>query len=339
MADFSSVYASQNQGYQTVWQAAQAALNNVNTSSLWSAAPVTYTPTTVYDPGAITPQVNKVSFQDILNTFGIIQSLNANIAQIQKITLPPLPDMPSFQMKNTVQWQDTFATQIQNSLSGYLTTMGIPDATYTNAIFKEDYDRNLQTLNDEFDLADAKTGARGFTYPNDYGNSLKIEAQAKYQFDKMQLSRTISKTIVEWARQNYQFAMQHGIQFEQAQMDFTYKYCTGLVQVYKDAVISILERSKAQIELALAPLEALIKSAGISLEYVKTQAEIDKANIALTQSRSELQIKEALQKYSADSTRVTTELGYQLEQVRAVAQQAATIANATSVSVVGYVKG
>lgn len=336
MASFDDVVQARNKAYDDIWDIAQGALSTLKSSSFnYSYANMETLAGLRFDPGV----PGEIKFlAGAVDPSSIIDKIDSYIQQLDKIQAPQFPNSTVFQMEDHQMWSDPFFDQIKSSLSSYISSMGIPDASYSNAIFNEEYERNLQTLNDMLDLADAKTGARGFSYPNDFGIALKIEAMSKYQFDKTQLSRTISKTIVEWARQNFQFATEKGIALEQASMDFTYKYCTAFVSIYKEMVHALLEKYKAQVEVVIAPIQALKEELSVAYEYSKINAEIGKTNETLKQSRSELQIREALGKYQSDSSLVTAEFSQQMEQIRSAAQHSAGLAQATTASVIGLSK-
>jgi hypothetical protein len=338
MASFDTVYASQDAAYKLIWDKAQDAmkdLKNASAGGYIDSNPAGFDLNTLkYDPGKPEEILLKLPF----NIEPLFQKIDDYIVQIKNVKAPIIPDAPNFQMQDHQIWSDPFAEKIKTSLSSYIDTMGIPDVTYQNAIFNEDFERNRSILNDQYDLADAKTGARGFTYTNDYGNGLKIDAQVKYQYDRTQVSRTISKTITEWARQNFQHATDKGIVLEQAHMDFTYKYCTAFVQIYKEMVVAALEGYKAQMEVILAPVNLLAKEVEIFMDYAKVAAEIDKTNETLKQSRSSIEIQEALAKYGHDSTAAITKMGQRLNALQQIAQHSSTIAQSASGSVIGITK-
>jgi len=348
MADFDTVYQAQNAAYAEIWDTAQSALDALDAAAKYvSIQPadviaIRDMQTLEFDPGApdkILLNQGPIALDDIL------RDVDYWISKLEKITPPTFPNNVNVKMEDHEIWDDAFADQIKGSLSNYITTMGIPDVAYQNSIFNEDYERNLVILNDLYELADAKTGARGFTYTNDFANSLKLDAQVKYQYDRTQVSRSISKLVTEWARQNYQMAIQSGITLEQAHMDFTYKYCTASVEIYKSMIMAELEKYKSVVTVALAPAEAYIKEMQAVLEYVKTSAEIDKTNVMLIQSRSDLEIKEAttvynteMSKYQTNTQKAIAELTQKFDAYKQVAQQTASMAQATSNSVIGYAK-
>jgi hypothetical protein len=350
MSNYTTGFTAQDAAYKEIWDIAQDAFYTLKTAgaggyvdnSPADPADMQTLATLEFDPGA--PKLISINAGPI-GLDAILSNVDEWISRIESIQAPVFPTNNT-QMEDHQMWSDSFAEQIKSSLSDYITSMGIPDITYQNAIFNEDFERNLVILNDLYDLADAKTGARGFTYTNAYGNALKLDAQVKYQYDRTQVSRTISKTLTEWARQNYQFAIQNGITLEQAHMDFTYKFCTASVEIYKTLVNAILEKYKAEIQVALAPAEAYIKEMDAVLNYVKTSADIDKTNETLKQSRSEIDIKEAIgkynidmSKYQADATMAASKLGQRLQCLREIANHTANIAGATSNSSINLAKG
>ena len=307
-------------------------LKNAATGGFVDVSPAAFNLASLkFDPGA----PDSIIFKNPIDLATILTSIDSYIVKIGNVPAPVFPDTPDMQMKDHEVWSSTLATSMKSNIQGYITSMGIPDVSYQNAIFNEEYDRNLQTLNDVFDLADAKVGARGFSYSNDFGNGLKIDAQQKYQFDKTQVSRSISKTIVEWARQNYQFAIEKGLSYENMQMDFTYKYCTAFVSIYKDLIASILESYKAQIEVVIAPVDALIKELNASLAYTSNTIEVDKLNETFKQSRAGIQISEAVQKYSHDAALAGNKLGDRLRALETIVSQSAILAQANTSSIIG----
>jgi hypothetical protein len=333
MADFDSVFNAQNEARNEVWDKAFNAID-----WLTSASGTDYSlgllkdRELAYDPG----QPEKILLDSPIDLVGLFQKIDEFIDGIKNIAPPVFPDAPNFFMLNHEVWEEQFMDDIKASLWAYIQSMGIPDASYQNAIFNEDYERNLLVLNDLYNLADAKTGARGFSYPNDWGGALKIDAQVKYQYDRTQLSRTIVKTVTEWARDNYQFSITQGIEHQKAHMDFTYKYCTAFLTIFKDLIIVILETYKSRLAAIALPVEILIKEVQLLLDYVKIETEVDKANETLKQSRSAVQISEALQKYSNDVQHLNVWLTQQYECFKAASSDASALAQSATNSVIGY---
>lgn len=341
MADFDAVYTKQNEGFDAIWNIVQTALDDLKEASaggyffgLNAEPDPYYESSAVFDPEAPNQLLVKLPF-DIEPLFVQIDGYIQRIANIQA---PTFPDMPTVTMQDHEIWNEGFMDNLKTSLWDYVVSMGIPDKSYQDAIFNEDLERNVLILNDAFELADAKTGARGFTYPNDWGNSLKLDAQIKYTYDRTQVSRTIVKNLVEWARQNYQFAVTQGIEHQKAHMDFTIRYCLGYYEVYKALVIALLERFKAEIEAISAPVTLLAKQLDVFMDYAKLSLEADKTTETLKQSRRQVEISEVLDKYKADSARKTSELAQRLGALQGIVQYSASLAQATNMSVVAYTK-
>jgi hypothetical protein len=279
-----------------------------------------------------------IPIQKITGADDVISEINKLIPRIAAVSYVPPNNIPNFQMEDHKIWRDAFADKIESSLSSYLNSMGIPNASFQNAIFNESYDRNMQILNDNLDLADTKVGARGFTYPNDMVTSLKLDAQQKYTFDRTQVSRDITKLVTEWARQNYQFAIEKGIQFEQFHADFTYKYCTAFVSIYKDMVLASIERFKADLARYIEPIKALVEAAKLPVEVEKINADIGKANAELATADNKLQIDEAVAKFNTSLTQAVTTFSIQVKALESVAKETAQFIQSASRSVIGIKK-
>lgn len=265
----------------------------------------------------------------------IINGLADKIAGIQYVPPPP---MPNFQMEDHKIWNDPFAEKIEEAMSDYLDTMGIPDKTFQDAIFNESYDRNLQTLHDLTELAEAKVGARGFTYPNSMVTILKLDAQQKYQFDRNQINRDVTKLVTEWARQNYHMAIEKGIAFEQFHADFTYKYCTAFVDIYKNMVLASIERFKADLARYTEPIRAYVEAAKLPVELGKVNADIQKANMDAFIESNKSHIQEHLGSYGSNVQVLINGFKTTVDALDSVAKQTATFVQAATRSVIGIQK-
>lgn len=271
-------------------------------------------------------------------TDSMIATVSALANKIGTVTYTPPPMITNFEMLDHKVWKDPLADQIEASISDYIISMGIPDKPYQDAIFNESYDRNLQVLNDLYELADAKVGARGFTYPNSMVTALKLDAQQKYQFDRNQISRDITKLVTEWARQNYQFAIEKGITFEQFHADFTYKYCTAFVEIYKSLVLASIERFKAEISKYTEPIRGLVEAAKLPLEAGKINADIQKANIDSHIESNKALIQQEVAQYATDMNNAVQQFSVRVNALDSVAKQTSAFAQASSRSVIGIQK-
>lgn len=321
---------------------ADKAIANLNNFAQWNDAGIYYTRAqsdgSVAKNDYLYKENTYIPIEAVKSADSIISEIEALTSQISAVQYNPPTNVPDFQMEDHKMWQDAFADKIEANLSSYLDTMGIPDKSYQDAIFNESFDRNLQVLNDMLELADAKTGARGFTYPNSMTTVLKLDAQQKYQFDRNQINRDITKLVTEWARQNYQFAIEKGIAFEQFHADFTYKYCTAFVDIYKNMVMASIERFKAELGKYVEPIKALVEAAKLPIEVDKINADINKANAELNQQGNKIQIDEAVSVYQGGVQSSIATFSKQIEALQAVAAETAKFIQSASRSVIGIQK-
>lgn len=265
-----------------------------------------------------------------------VQDLATKIDKVKYIAPKGLD--PNFKMLDTKQWKSSFLESIQSNLSSYISSMGIPNSTYQNAIFNEDYDRKRQTLADLMGLADSKVGAKGFTYTNSQATVIKLDAQQKYQFDKSQVGRDISKLVTEWARQNYQFAIEKGLTLEQFHADFTYKYCTAFVDIYKNLVLAAVDTFKAEIAAIVEPINGLVMASKFPLEKDKLNADIQKANTELAIQDNQVQINEVVDRFKAATSSAIATYQAQLNASADIMKQVSSYIQAASRTVIGIDK-
>lgn len=291
-----------------------------------------------YSAGELFAENSSIPIERITVADDMIDTVLELADSLAGLTFNPPKAIDDFHMLKTKVWSDSFANQIENSLSNYLSTLGVPAVEFQSAIFNESVERNLQTLNDLLDLAEAKTGARGFTYPNSMTTILKLDAQQKWQFDRNQINRDTTKLVTEWARQNYQFAIEKGITFEQFHADFTYKYCTAFVDIYKNLVMASIERFKAELSKAVEPIKAYLEAAKLPVEIAKANADIDKINAELRANDNTRKIDEAIKKFDINSRQYVQVFSEQIKALTAVASDTANLVQAASRSVIGIQK-
>ena len=167
---------------------------------------------------------------------------------------------------------------------------------------------------------------------------LKLDAQQKYQFDRNQISRDITKLVTEWARQNYQFAIEKGIAFEQFHADFTVKYCTAFVDIYKNLIMAAIERFKADISKFVEPIKGLVEAAKLPFEVASKNAEIEKWNTEFKTSDNAREIDEALKIFDLNTKKVLSNFSTQVTALDSIAKQQAALIQASSRSVLGVKK-
>lgn len=285
-------------------------------------------PSGTYSPKYIAP--TGLPIEQIHTADAMVEVVINMANKISEIKYNPPTAVTNFSMLDHKVWKDQFADKLESTLSHYVDTLGIPDKEYQDSIFNESYDRNLQVLNDLYNLADAKVGAKGFTYNNDASTILKLDAQQKYQFDRNQISRDITKLVTEWARQNYQFAIEKGITLEQFHADFTYKYCTAFVDIYKSLILASIEQFKAEIGKYIEPIRALVEAAKLPIELGKVNADIAKANVEVQIQSNQVAVDEAVKTYSTNLSTAVQSFATQVNALSEVAKESASFVQAAS---------
>lgn len=340
--DVSQMNSEVTSSFNALKSSADKAITNLNNFAQFNDAGIYYrraqSDGTIAKNDFLYKENTFIPIEAVKSADSIIAEIEALTTQISAVTFNPPTNVPNFQMEDHKIWKDALADQIETSISSYITTMGIPDKSYQDAIFNESFDRNLQSLNDLYNLADAKVGARGFTYTNDQGTILKLDAQQKYQFDRNQINRDITKLVTEWARQNYQFAIDKGIAFEQFHADFTVKYCTAFVDIYKSMIMVSIERFKAELGKYVEPIKALVEAAKLPVEVDKINADISKANAELNQQSNKIQIDEAVNVFQGGVNSSVATFTQQIKALEAVAAQTASFIQAASRTVIGIGK-
>ena len=148
----------------------------------------------------------------------------------------------------------------------------------------------------------------------------------------------ITKLITEWARQNQQFAIEKGIALETFHTDFTYKYGTAFIDIYKNLILASIEQFKAEISKYIEPIRALTEAAQLPVEVAKINADIDKANIELGIKSNEVQIKEQMDAYTTDINGAVNTFATRINALSAVAQQSAEFVKSASRSSISIQK-
>jgi hypothetical protein len=207
------------------------------------------------------------------------------------VVVPTLPSAPSLAGATTTMWSETFWTNLKTRLAAFTENITSADTVDTavntltsdltkmnSALYAKDYERRAQVLRDLYSAADAKTGSKGFTFPNSMTTGLYLEAQQKFQFDMSQTSRDIVTHIFDWAKSVQQFSLQQGISAHNADIDFKVRYLNTVVTSYSATVNAMVDKYKAEIMGYVSQAEATIKEyigeASALTERVKTLNDI-----------------------------------------------------------------
>ena len=183
---------------------------------------------------------------------------------------------------NDYVWKGAGASNLMTAIMSIVNSGGLGvTGPYTQAIFNEDRERKLQTLNDALMIIASKTGARGFRRVTSMTAAQENELILKYQFDQEQLSRNIIKTVEEHMRNNIQVAIQNGNTLEKMHMDFANAYD----KLFTDMAIAVVNRYKARIECEVAIFTA-------KTEVLKTNAYLYKMQAEVEQIRRTMELSE-----------------------------------------------
>ena len=262
-----------------------------------------------------------------------VAEIMGSISDIKPDQFPDAPGDMSLYKKHV--WADTHLDTIEASIMAYITSMGIPDQTYQDAIFDADKERKTRALADALDLISAQTSGRGFRYANVQTNAAMIDLTEKYQFDLENQSRDITRLVTEWARQNYQFGIQQGIGIETVQMDFAIKYADLFIRQYETLLMAVLEKYRIQIQVQLEVLRDKLEAIKALIDAKKAQAEITVEEQRLRIEKAQVQVTEALGRYHGAIEDLGNNLMRQIEAASHFASTAAGIIQASTNSVLG----
>ncbi len=296
MSTASDIFTSTASYLQAAQQAAATAINNLNNAALgWSA--VSWT--SISAPSTSTYAL----FTELDAT--IKAALEAFDTTLAGINPPVLPAAPGTAGYISPVWNDTFWTNLKNSLTvftGNITSSDNVDTVVTKlssetdklqvALYAAELERKQQALRDAFSAANSATGARGFTMPNSMTTALKLAAQQQYMFDLSQASRELVKMIFDWAKSNYQFTVSKQIEAHGADVDFNIRYAGVLVQVFDTSVRAVLDEYRTKVVSETAKMDQKIKEYGIRLDAVKTNAGVVEAADRIAASNFATQVQQ-----------------------------------------------
>lgn len=257
---------------------------------------------------------------------------------IQDIQVGPLPQAPAadeiVKYKKHI-WEGPQLDAIQSLLTTYMSSMGMPSTALQDAIFDESRERKQRIRADKADLVLATTSARGFKYANMQTAAALKEITDQLGDDLENIDREITKLMTEWARQNFQFAIQQGIAVEQAHMDFSYKYSSIFREIYTTQINATLDIYKTRISMELTKLDANIKAVMARAEAYKLNADLSATEIKLKLDKDNLEYQEAMELYKVAIGSHHTEIGLQIDAAKQRAETVQAIMKSVTSSALG----
>ena len=164
----------------------------------------------------------------------------------------------------------TLFTAVETEISQLLTSGGQNvGATIQSAVFNSGYERNLQTLNDTFDLAGARAGAKGQRYVNSMVKALQAQAMTTYQYGLDDMSRKIVETMANFAQANLRDAINAGIEDNRTRVQIFTQTAAILVRLQELA----LDQFKTQLSLNFDLFQEALKLQMVDLEVQKADRE------------------------------------------------------------------
>jgi hypothetical protein len=246
----------------------------------------------------------------------------AGIPELQRPTLPSsLALEPQvLERYNTHVWSSGVLDDLQAKLIEFVETGGTGiSLDVQDAIFNADKERQDQVLRDAMDRAGARSGARGFRYPNSMTKAMQSEILQKWQFDMRERSREITRLIADLAQKNVQFAIAENIKVETLHSDFALRYA-GLFQ---NITAALVDKYRAETSAYIAEYEA-------ETRYVLSQVDVAKANSSIKLGEQQL----LLRKWETEVTNATNRTKALISQAE---QQTQLRLEATKQLAVSYV--
>jgi len=264
----------------------------------------------VTNPGtALTTGTDLTSPAAVLNLTAslALPSYTSAVTELNSVTvnftsLGSFVDLSQF---NTPQWSEQYWTNLKNGVANYInTTLSATslDDTITAltddtaklqlAMYSQDAERKQQALRDVYAAADSRTANKGFLFPNSMTTALKLDGQQKFQFDLSQTSRDLQKFIFEWAKTNYQFAIDKGITAHTADTEWNSRYAATLIDAYKTKLASLVEQHKTNLEYAIQKTHAKVEEFQVQVEaFVKQYMSLNDTELKRYMTSIEGQIK------------------------------------------------
>ena len=327
--DVSSIYGGNTSYFREIKDRAFSALSRLETVALNSTY-AKYSAVQVSDPGEM----------ERLDISGL-PTVQEVMGSVQSIAVDPFPTPPSndelVKYKAHV-WESAQLDSIQSTLMAMVSSAGMPDTAFQDAIFEADKERKQKVLSESIDMIQAKTSARGFKYANGQTNAAILSLMEKHQFDQENQSREITKQMTEWCRQNLQFSIQQGVGLEQAHMDFAYKYSSIFREIYTTLIQSVLEKYRTQVQMEMTKLEAITKATLMRGDVLKANADITATEAKINMERDQLNIQQALAVYNGTIQQATHIASQQIEAASKEAAVSGELVKAVSSSVIGLVK-
>jgi hypothetical protein len=168
-----------------------------------------------------------------------------------------------------------------------------------DAIFNSGIERARLVYQDALDMAGARTGSKGFRYPNSMTKAFEKEVTYNYTNQLYDVNREIIKTMGDLAQKNIAMAVSAGVETNKALTEIAIKNLTYLLEAqrlvldkFKVEQEAYTAQFNAQMQAIITSIDAQIKEATFNLEKQKLDLEAQRvtATIAIEFDKLDLEI-------------------------------------------------
>jgi hypothetical protein len=344
VATLDGLYTSTTDAITDLTAACVTAVSNLNSiGASWTGTSI----------GAITG-VTLNSYSPLITALGnALTDIEAFTFDFTGITLGNLPSAPDIDPSyKSAQWSagDTKWESVKTSVDAFINNITSADDLDTVvtkltsnttklevAMYLKDYEIKAQVLRDMYNAANNATGAKGFLYPNIITVALKLKAQQEFQFSLSESARELIKYLYEWAKTNFQFAIQQGISAHNADIDFNIRFAQTLVSSYTATITGVVETYKAEILAVVAKAKA-------EIEVINAKVDIMKMEVTAYTSIDDLKVKEYAVRVDDSVKRMeiyikeqTSQIENKIKAYASAAQASASMATSSSQMVLGTI--
>jgi hypothetical protein len=270
----------------------------------------------------------------------LLESLTARLDSIGGIDMKALPDISSatdIEKYHDHVWSASQMDTLQEFLSNYLNTLGMPDQKYQDSIFNYGKERVDRAFNDGADLLAAKHSGRGYKYANGMLNADLLKLAEDHNNALYDQSRKIEELMVNWAKDNLHFAIQQGIAVEQAHMDFAYRYSSIYREVMTMKYNLILEEYKAALVGEGSKIEAVVQAVAAQAAMFNANATIEGKRDTAWLEKAKTEITQSLGKFASTITELTQTNAARLGAFSAYGETVSKLVNGATNTVLGVV--
>lgn len=180
--------------------------------------------------------------------------------------------------------------QDQISNGGVAISQAVQDALFDNM-----RERDLRTMNDALDAAEANIGRRGFPLPSSLSQAARNTVIGTYQETRDNRNREVTALLAERAQEGMLALIDKGTTIEKAQMDFA----AGFARVFIDIGNQIVQKFRAEQEAYIAQFDGQVRTIMSRLQIEEMNERILLGRNDQTIKRWEIESSHAIEKTKA----------------------------------------